>query len=438
MKSFVLTRRFWPLFAAQTLGAFADNTLRMATIVAVFAAASLEGSSVFALPFGLGEYAGTLVSMAFTIPVFLFSVIAGQLADQRPRHHLIKRLKAIELLLMIFASLCFAIGNGPLLVFALFLMGTQSAFFSPVRTSVMPQYFSSHELIKANGYFNAALFVALVTGLGLGGYYVNQEGGRLIISTLLVTAAGLGALFALGVPNAPAPGLLRLNWNIPQVAWRQIRFAQGLKGIWYPMLGIAWFWAIGAAVLANLPNYVRDSLGGGDTEISLLQALFAIGAGVGSIGAGLLGTKMKDSFTLAGIGVAGTVLGTLFIWLITAQNNPTETMSADGLFHLSSLPLLITFILTAAANGLFVVPLMAALQARAPESDRAQIMGTSNMTNGAGATLGAFFIVPLREVGLSAMDVFLCMSGLQLALFIFMIKRRHAIRQAAAKMTISS
>ncbi|MEM9421474.1 MAG: MFS transporter, partial [Pseudomonadota bacterium] len=253
MTSFVFTKRFWPLFGANTLGAFADNTLRMATIVAVYAAFTAGGGGTFDLPHGLGEHAGSLVSVAFTLPVFIFSVLAGQLADKIHRHTLIRVLKWIELVLMAAAAVCFALGNGPLLVLALFLMGTQSAFFSPVRNAVMPQYYDRDELIRANGYYNAALFVAVVTGLGLGGYFVNQGGGRIIVSIMLIMAAAGGAILAGFIPKAPSPGLTRINWNVPVVIARQLNFVRTIKGIWYPMLGVAWFWMLGAAVLANLP-----------------------------------------------------------------------------------------------------------------------------------------------------------------------------------------
>ncbi len=429
MTQFVFTRRFWPLFGANTLGAFADNTLRMATIVAVYAAFTAGGGGAFDLPWGLGEHAGSLVSVAFTLPVFIFSVIAGQLADKVHRHVLIRQLKVIELILMATAAVCFAMGNGPLLVLALFLMGTQSAFFSPVRNAVMPQYYEPQELIRANGYYNAALFVAVVTGLGLGGYFVNQEGGRVTVSVMLIAAAAIGALLARFTPEAASPGLEKINWNIPSVIVRQLGFVRGLKGLWYPMIGVAWFWMVGAAVLANLPNYVGEDLGGGDAEISIIQAIFAMGAGLGTMIAGIVGAKMKDSLFLAGAGVAGTVVGAGLIWGLTLGFDP----SAGPLFSWANAPLLSALALTAAANGFFAVPLMTALQRRAPEAERARVMGTANMTNGLAATVGALFIPPLRSIGLSAADIFLVLAILQLSLLIFMWRRKRTFRAAAAE-----
>ena len=84
---------------------------------------------------------------------------------------------------------------------------------------------------------------------------------------------------------------------------------------------------------------------------------------------------------------------------------------------------------------MFVVPLMAALQARAPDEIRAKIMGASNMTNGGLATFGALGILLPMGLGLEPHDVFLVFAALQLALVIFMWRRRGAIRAEANPLT---
>ncbi len=411
-----LSRRgsFWSLFGAFVLGAFADNTLRMATIVTVFAAYN-AGTLDFSLPGEWGNRAGSIVSMAFTVPIMLFSLIAGWLADKVDRHRLIKWLKFIELILMSFAAISFAIGNAVLLIFALFLMGAQSAFFSPVRNAVMPHYFEEGVLVRANGFFNAGLFVAIVAGLGLGGGLVSTSGGRTLISIILISAAVLGWLCALAVAPAPAP-------PVGQPEGQRSETLAGLRAITAPLLGAAWFWMIGAIVLAILPNYVRDVLGGGDVALSLLQVLFAIGAGLGSVGAGIIGTRMKDSFTLAGIGVAMTVLGTAAIFGMSGIVQQTGGLSAGVTAPL--LALFALLLLTAGANNVFAVPMFAAVQSRAPIARRARLMGVANMANGAGASLGAALVIPALAMGLQPAQLFGILAALQSALLLVMVVRR--------------
>lgn len=430
--SLLLERRFWALCGAQNLGAFADNALRNATIVVISAAAmSGYGELDFSMPYGLGHQASIIVSVMFTIPILIFSPLSGQLADSVDRDFLVRKLKFIEVALMAYAGLCFAIGNGPQLIFALFLMGTQSAFFSPVRTSLMPQYYRIEELPMANGVFNAWLFIAIVAGLTIGGGIVLGEGGRWQISLILVIAAALGAICATKCPPAPIKKPKPIDWNIPLVGLRLFKLAADAKGVLYPMLGIGWFWMISAASLALLQPLVKFSFQAGELAMVQCISVSSIGAGLGSLVAGIIVGRFRDSFSFAGVAVGGNAIAWLLAWLVLRNYQIPEA----GFFSFSNLPLILVLTLSAFTNGMFVVPLMAAVQARAPDEIRAKIMGASNMTNGGLATFGALGILLPMGLGLEPHDVFLVFAALQLALVIFMWRRRGAIRAEANPLT---
>ena len=432
MTGFVRTRRFWPLFGSYCLGAFADNALRMATILAIYGAYTLtlgnpDAEGAFALPGEAGNYAGNIASAAFTLPVLLFSILAGVIADRVAGHHLIKLYKVVEVMLMGFAGLCFYIGNAPLLIFALFLMGAQSAFFVPVRNAVMPQLYRDDELIRANGYYTAGLFVAIISGLLVGSYFVNRDGGRMIVSLTLISASSIGLLLAIFVPRLPRPA------KTPTTAVKGglLRSMARHNVIW-PMLGIGWFWLVGAVVLANLPNYNTEVLAGGDPDFAILQVTFAVGAGIGCLLAGIVGGRMTHPLLLSTIGLCVTIVGSVAIWHFSGVVPGAE----DGLFRTANMPLLISLAITAGANGVFAVPLMAAVQRRAPEDRRARMMGVSNMTNGLFATIGALIVIPMREAGADAADVFVLTAILQvvvLALIIFRWKTFNAAATAPQK-----
>ena len=71
-------RRFAPLFATQFLGAFNDNLYRTAmTFLIVF---HLKASDPAA-----GAALATVAAGLFILPYFLFSALAGQLADVRDK-----------------------------------------------------------------------------------------------------------------------------------------------------------------------------------------------------------------------------------------------------------------------------------------------------------------------------------------------------------------
>src|SRR5712691_11733524 len=87
-------RRFVPLFAAQTLGAFNDNLFKSAFVMLVTYGVAMRS----ALDPGMLAAAagGTLIA-----PYFLFSALAGELADRFERARLLQILKAAELLTVV-------------------------------------------------------------------------------------------------------------------------------------------------------------------------------------------------------------------------------------------------------------------------------------------------------------------------------------------------
>src|SRR5260370_34150692 len=82
-------RRFVPLFATQTLGAFNDNLFKSAFVMLVTYGTAMR----------TGFDPGVLAAMAggaLIAPYFLFSALAGELADRFERARLLQILKAAE------------------------------------------------------------------------------------------------------------------------------------------------------------------------------------------------------------------------------------------------------------------------------------------------------------------------------------------------------
>ena len=93
-------RRFLPFFVTQFLGAFNDNLYKNGLVIYIaFQTANMtQGTS------------NNLVNIAaglFILPFFLFSPIAGQLADKYEKSLLIRRVKQLEILIMLFAAIAF-------------------------------------------------------------------------------------------------------------------------------------------------------------------------------------------------------------------------------------------------------------------------------------------------------------------------------------------
>ena len=136
-------KEFWPLFGAQALGAFNDNFFRSALIAYVAFGAAGGGAEKTIL--------GSLATGLMMLPFFLFSSVAGELADKLRKSRLIKITKAAEVAMMALAALFFYLNNIYALLAVLFLMGTQSAFFGPLKYGILPEVLDKDDLLAGNG-----------------------------------------------------------------------------------------------------------------------------------------------------------------------------------------------------------------------------------------------------------------------------------------------
>ena len=122
-------RRFLPFFVVQALGAFNDNVYRQAIIGLLFyLGVSEEQRSLYT----------TLAPAIFILPYFLFSALAGQIADKLEKSRLIVITTTMEIVIMSMAAVGFITENLPFLLVALFCTGMQSTLFGPVKYSVLP------------------------------------------------------------------------------------------------------------------------------------------------------------------------------------------------------------------------------------------------------------------------------------------------------------
>jgi hypothetical protein len=53
--------------------------------------------------------------------------------------------------------------------------------------------------------------------------------------------------------------------------------ARGNRPVWLSILGLSWFWTLGATVLSALPVIAKTALRGDSTVATLLLTIFAVG-----------------------------------------------------------------------------------------------------------------------------------------------------------------
>lgn len=397
----MVQRRFAPLMAAQALGAFNDNLFRFALVNL----ATFQGLTIFGLE---RELMVPIAATALTLPIFLFSAVAGQVADKYDRAFIMRRTKFIEILLMIAAAVGFFLNSGLLLVIVLFFMGMQSAFFAPARNSALPTLLEGKELVTGNALVSGSLNVAILAGAALAVVFVVREDAALVLSATLIGVAVVGWLIM--CLNKPAPADspdLKVSWNIAVQTGKVLGFAFRAPDVLRPLLGAAWFWMLAASVLTLMPLFTAAVLGGDETVGLALTALFTVGAALGAILCGVF-TRGQDALIFTVIGAFGLVIFPSFVALTTLgwpEPDPDNLASADVfLADPANWAILAALALSAVSAGLFVVPLQAMAQRRARPEVRGRILAAGGIMNAATASLGQFtlFAIALLALPLQA------------------------------------
>src|SRR5690606_1162371 len=198
----------------------------------------------------------TLAAGIFILPFFLFSATAGQMADKYEKSKLIRHIKMAEIILMALGGTAFALESPWLLMAVLFGMGTQSAFFGPLKYSILPDHLREHELVGGNALIETGTFLAILLGTILGGLLILADGGVWMVTGLVLAMAGTGWWASLYIPSAgPAAPALRINPNFLLESWRMVTHAFDGREVRLAILGISWFWLLGATFLSQFPVY---------------------------------------------------------------------------------------------------------------------------------------------------------------------------------------
>ncbi|CAM3848904.1 MFS transporter [Parendozoicomonas haliclonae] len=391
-------RRFLPFFGTQFMGAFNDNIYKNALMLMV----AFAGASV------LPVNADTMVNLAaglFILPFFLFSGTAGQLADKFEKSAIIRKIKLLEIGIMLIAAYAIVAQSFTAMLVLLFLMGTQSAFFGPVKYALLPQALDETELVGGNALVEMGTFVAILAGtIGAGLLITLPEASQWIAGSVVLFAV-IGYLFSRGIPKASAQAPdLKLDWNPVTQTLRTLRYAKADRAVFLSIMAISWFWALGAAYLTQLPNFAKDVLSGGPHVVTLMLAVFTIGVALGS----LICEKLSGHIIEIGIVPIGSlglsVFGIDLYFAISPVTAPLLSVS-DFLQMPGNYRVLFDLGMIGFFGGLFIVPLYALIQHRAKPEQRAQIIAANNVMNAlfmVGSAIAGIVLLGILELSIPA------------------------------------
>lgn len=422
---YLLTRRrFLPLFIVQFFGAFNDNLFKnaVAAIITFKLAVELELNSQLLV---------TAAGGIFIAPFFLFSATAGQLADNFEKSRLIQYTKILEIVLAVLGAIGFISNNVWFLFFVLFLLGTQSTFFGPLKYSILPDHLREDELIGGNGLIGMGTFVSILIGTIAGNMLTALPAGITLISILLIGLAITGwfasRLIPVSLPDAPD---LKVNLNPITETWKIIRHAAQRRIIFVPMLGISWFWLVGATYLTQFFNFCKNNVGGNEQVVTLFLTSFTLGIAVGAMTCNRL-VKGIVTARFVPLGALGMSLFGVDFYLASVALVP-ETEHLIGAFQFLQHPthwrILFDLTMFSICGGIYIVPLYSLIQHRSEKAHRSRNIASLNILNAFFMVVAAVIAFLMLDYGFNVPQIFLSLAIVNcfVALYLYLENNRQA------------
>ncbi len=407
-------RRFLPYFFVQFFGALNDNIFKNALLTLIAFGAFNQSTR---------ELLTNLGALLFILPFFLFSALAGQLADKYKKARIIRYIKFVEILIMGCATIAFWHHQLALLFVILFFMGSHSAFFAPVKYSILPQYLEKDELVGGNGLVEMGTFVAILLGTILGILLIRIHTSTIFISAAVMLTAILGFTASLGIPNQKTISNpdLKINWEPFSQTWHVLKRAASQRTVFLTILGISWFWFFGSVIITQLYNYNQDILHGNETVMILMISILSIGIGLGSLSCEKL-SRHKVEIGLVPFGSIGLTLITIDFSFAHGLYPEQVINVSTFLSHWEGWHILLDLFFFGIFGGLYSVPLYVLLQSRTEEKERSQMIAANSVLNALFMVVASLFSIALLTLGLSIPQLFLVVGFCNLAVTMYLYK----------------
>ena len=411
------------------LGALVDNLYKNALIII----------TTFTLAKQVGIEPATLLSVAsacFILPFFLFSGFAGEMADHFPKHLMIRALKLTEFILIVLAGIALVTQHVWSLLLILFLVGVQAAFFGPAKYAILPELLKKDELLLGNAMIEGGTFLSILIGTLIGGLLILQPSGPHITAAALVFMSLIGLIAAWRVPETlVSKPELKINYNVFQSTWKMVRHAFENPGLIYPILGISWFWAIGATYLTQLPVFTKEIIGADEKVVTLFNGVFTVGIALGSFYCPLFIKLLRSRARYLSAAALGGVflfgLNVCFIGQSVVPPPPDELFGLIEYLTASNSHLRLSFdlFMLAFCGGLFIVPLYTQLQTASDEHERARTIASNNVVNAmfiATASILAAVMFGLKFTVLQVLFVFALLNIPIIGALIYSARKKQA------------
>ncbi|WP_213980336.1 MFS transporter [Sphingomonas sp. dw_22] len=387
-------RRFLPLFVTQFLGAFNDNLFKNAMIF--FATYQIFNSVEDETRFS------AIATGIFILPFFLFSALAGQLADTYDKAKIMRIIKAAEVLIMLVGAAGIFLKSLELMLVALVGMGIHSTFFGPIKYAILPQHLKQDDVLGGTGMVEAGTYIAILFGTIAGGVISPHAAAFAVVGVAI-----LGWFASLQIPPAPPLTKLKLDYNIFRASYRLIYGTMHIRRLYLAIIAISVFWTIAAVLGVLFPPLVKNVFHAQKDVASVFLGIFSVGIAIGSV----IINRMLKGHVSARYAVPSVLAMAAFVvdFYFAAKFWPVNSGPLLKTVHFIALPaawhIVFDLAMIAITGGMFVVPLYAFLTTTVEKSQTARTVAANNIVNSGFMVVGSVGIFGITQIpGVSVED----------------------------------
>lgn len=268
----------------------------------------------------------SLVQVAGSLPMFLFALPAGALADvvDRRRLLIIMQILTVALVAIFAALVAFGRADPVLLLAFSFCAATLAALIMPAWQSIVPQLIPSSQLAAAVALNSIGLNVSRAVGPALAGLFIAVWGIAAPFWFNALSTLGVIAALVWWKPPRPEAGRVLPPEQFGRAMRAGLRHARHNPQLQATLIRAFGFFVFASAYWALLPLVARDQVAGGPELYGIL--LGAIGAS--AVAGAFALPRLKRSLGADGVVIVGTVGTVLSLVLFALARQPAVALIA--------------------------------------------------------------------------------------------------------------
>ncbi|MEI7596174.1 MAG: MFS transporter [Bacteroidota bacterium] len=395
---------WFPLFSTNFLTVFSDNLLKwLVCFISIKWVLDIPESTIIAI-----------ASAMLVLPFIFLSPLAGRLAVKYQKKKIFMYGKIAEIPIMLIAVAGFITQSIYLVMTAVLLLGIQSSLFSPSKYGLIKDVGGEEGISFGTGTMEMLTFFGVLMGTFMAS--VLSENPQLYIIISLLIGGSLLSLYTCTRINAneSQPDTTNvISANPIKFIFESYKKAQTIDGLNYVILGLSFFWLVGALLQMNLKVYCPNVLHLSDIETGIMMIIAAVGIGLGCFVTGII-SKDKVKISLIPIGGIGMIVFFLLIYIL----NPQPILFGMLIF------------LTAFSCGMFKIPLNSWIQSNVKGRMLGDILAYENICEFAFILISSliFFMFDNRTI-------FLVLFFITLFILIVLIFKIPGLKEVFTKKT---